>query len=527
MDSLQSSERRAAMFTPNVAQCTAGELSETPDSRPRFRRETGAENRVDAVLIFCAMMKKAKIVATLGPASREPRVIGRLIHAGVDVVRLNFSHGEREDHRVMCDTVREEAEQAGKPVAVLADLSGPKIRVGRMAGGGIELADGSEVIITTGGEVGTPHRISTNYPALPDDVKPGDPILLDDGLMRLEVREVRGRDVVCEVVVGGRLGDRKGMNLPGTQLSTPALTDKDRSDMEFARELGVDFFALSFVRRAADVLEAKELAGDVPVIAKIEKPEAIHVSESIADACDGLMVARGDLGVEAGYEKVPLMQKRLIRQATARGKPVIVATQMLESMISSPVPTRAEVSDVANAVLDGADALMLSGETAVGSYPVQAVERMCAVIEEVEASELYRLRPEPVTLEEYSFSNAIAHAAVSAAKDLDLRAIAVFTESGHSASLVSAYRPPAGILALSRHETSLRRLALRWGVHPVRIERWVTEHSVGVGTVEEALFSAGAAAPGDDIAITFGRSDVVSGPGRTNVLWLWRIREEG
>jgi pyruvate kinase len=471
-------------------------------------------------------MKKAKIVATLGPASSDPEVIRRLIQAGVDVVRLNFSHGEHEVHRATLETVREQSRSTGKPVAILADLSGPKIRVGRLMGGAVELVEGATVTVTIDDEMGTAERIPTSYAALPDDVEPGDSILLDDGLLRLVVRAVQGRDVECVVEVGGRLRDRKGMNLPGTELSTPALTDKDRRDIEFALGLGVDYFALSFVRRAADIVEAKKLTRDVPVIAKIEKPEAIGVSESIADAADGLMVARGDLGVEAGHEKVPLMQKQLIREATTRGKPVIVATQMLESMVSSPVPTRAEVSDVANAVLDGADALMLSGETAVGSYPVQVVERMSAVIEEVEASELYRLRPEPpVTPDEYSFSNAIAHAAVSAARDLELEAIAVYTESGHSATLVSSYRPPASILALSRHDDSLCRMALRWGVHPVKVDAWVTEQSVGIDTVEGALFETGVAGPGDDIAITFGRSDVVSGPGRTNVLWLWRIRE--
>jgi pyruvate kinase len=469
-------------------------------------------------------MKKVKIVATLGPASADPATVERLIVAGVDVVRLNFSHGEHELHRQSFQTVRALAAQLGREIAVLADLSGSKIRVGRMDGGGVMLEAGSTVTIGSDGAIGTPERISTNYTALADDVRPGDPILLEDGLLRLEVVEVRAAEVVCRVIVGGRLADRKGINLPGTDLSTPAVTEKDRLDIEFASELGVDYFALSFVRRAEDVDDAKRLAGETPVIAKIEKPEAIDACEAIADAADGLMVARGDLGVEAGFEKVPLMQKQLIAAAGARGKPVIVATQMLESMMSNPVPTRAEVSDVANAVLDGADALMLSGETAVGSYPVEAVGRMAAVIEEVEESELYRLKAQPLRVEEYSFSNAIARAAVTAASDLSLKAIAVYTESGHSASLVSAYRPPACILALSRHEQTLRRLALRWGVFPVQIDHWVSQIADGLEAVEKNLVEGGVAAPGDDIALTFGRSDFVSGPGRTNVLWLWRIR---
>jgi pyruvate kinase len=469
-------------------------------------------------------VKKAKIIATVGPASSAPEVIRGLIAAGVDVVRLNFSHGDHEIHGTAFRTVRAEADRAGVPVAVLADLSGPKIRVGRMEGGVVRLEPGFEVIVTSDDIVGSSNRISSNYEALADDVRPGDPILLDDGLLRLEVREVRGREVHCEVVVGGRLKDRKGMNLPGTPLSTPALTEKDRLDIDFSLELGVDYFALSFVRSPEDVIEAKRLAGEVPVIAKIEKPEAVVEREAIADEADGLMVARGDLGVEAGFEKVPLMQKQLISDAAARGKPVIVATQMLESMISSPVPTRAEVSDVANAVLDGADALMLSGETAVGEYPVAAVREMAKVVEEVEASELYRLRPEPLRVDEYSFSNAIARAAVAATRDLALKAVAVYTESGHSASLVSAYRPDASILALSQSDGVLRRLSLRWGVLPTRVDRWVTQIGDAIDGVERSLIDGGIAMPGDDIAVTFGRSDYVSGPGRTNVLWLWRIR---
>jgi pyruvate kinase len=442
----------------------------------------------------------------------------------MNVARLNLSHGDREHHVAAFATVRAEAERTGAAVAILADLAGPKIRVGRMSGGQAELVAGSRLAITTDDVLGTADRISTTYQALAGDVRPGDPILLDDGLLRLEVDEVRGREVVTRVVVGGTLRDRKGMNLPGTELSTSALTDKDRSDLELALGLGVDYIALSFVRRPEDVLAAKRLAGDVPVIAKIEKPEAIEHREAIADAADGLMVARGDLGVEAGFDKVPLMQKQLIRDAAARGKPVIVATQMLESMISSPVPTRAEVSDVANAVLDGADALMLSGETAVGAYPVETVRRMASVIAEVEASELYRLQPEPVRIDEYSFDNAIARAAAKAARELELKVIAVYTESGHSAALVSAYRPEALILGMSRNAASLRRLALRWGVVPVAIDHWITDVQEGLRLVEQTLVERGIAGAGDDIAVTFGMLEI-SGPGRTNVLTLWRIRD--
>jgi pyruvate kinase len=469
-------------------------------------------------------MKKTKIVATIGPASSDPATVRRLIDAGMNVARLNFSHGDHRQHRASFDTIRRVADEAGTPVGVLGDLSGPKIRVGAMSGGEVRLETGSELTIATDEVLGTADRFSTGYEALADDVRPGDPILLDDGLIRLEVLKIAGSEVRCRVLVGGPLRDHKGMNLPGTPLSVPALTDKDRDDLRLGLELGLDFFALSFVRRPDDVVEAKRLAGDTPVIAKIEKPEAIEACGAIADVADGLMVARGDLGVEAGFDKVPLMQKRLIRDGASRGKPVIVATQMLESMIASPVPSRAEVSDVANAVLDGADALMLSAETAVGGYPVEAVQRMAAVIEEVESSELYRLQPEPVRIDEYSFDNAIARAAVKAARDLDLKALAVYTESGHTAKLVSAYRPGAAILGMSRLDESRRRMALLWGVTPVAIDHWITDVQEGLAVVEDTVIRHGVCDPGDDIGVTFGMLEI-SGPGRTNVLTLWRVRQ--
>jgi pyruvate kinase len=467
-------------------------------------------------------MQRVKIVATIGPASSGPEVIGRLIAEGVDVMRLNFSHGTHADHRAVFGTVRAEAERAGVHVGILADLCGPKIRTGVIEGGAVELVEGAAIEITTEDVIGTEARVSTSYAALPDDVGPGDRILIDDGLLELEVEEVRDRIVRCKVTVGGTLKDRKGMNIPGTPLSTPALTAKDREDLAFARELGVDFFALSFVRRPEDVLEAKALAGPIPVIAKIEKPEAIQHLSAIIDVADGLMVARGDLGVEAGAEKVPLLQKRMISEAAVRGLPVIVATQMLDSMIRNPRPTRAEVSDVANAVLDGADAVMLSGETAAGKYPIEAVRTMAAILEEVENSELFERRPPPLRVSERSFSNAIARAAVQTAADLGLRALAVYSETGHSASLVSACRPLATIVGLSRHPEVLRRLALRWGVIPLRAD-WVEGVSGVVRQAEEKLLGLHAVAPGDDIAVTFGMQDM-SGPGRTDVMKLWRVK---
>ena len=308
-------------------------------------------------------MRKVKIVCTLGPATAGvPRLL-ELIEAGMDVARLNFSHGDTETHRKTYDELRAAARQAGRPITLFADLCGPKIRVGRMTNGQVPLEKGKSICLTAADVLGTSERVSHTYLPLARDVKPGDPILLDDGLLQLRVESIKGDDVVCRVVDGGVLKDHKGMNLPGSALSVPALTEKDKNDIVFGRELGVDWFALSFVRTPQDVKEAKELAGGIPIIAKIEKPEAVGRLDEILDVADAVMVARGDLGVEAGNEKVPLIQKRILRDIKLRAKPAITATQMLDSMIKNPRPTRAEVSDVANAVLDGTDAVMLSAET--------------------------------------------------------------------------------------------------------------------------------------------------------------------
>ncbi len=464
-------------------------------------------------------IQRVKIVGTLGPSSSDAETIGRMIEAGLDVARLNFSHGTHEDHRRLYETVRAEAKKAGHTVAILADLCGPKIRVGEMEGGAAELKNGNSLVIAPGDMVGTAQSFSTSYKNLSKDVRPGDHILFDDGLLDVVVESVESDAVHCVVVTGGLLKNKKGMNIPGTPLSAPALTEKDRKDLAFARELGVDYFALSFVQRAADVLEAKQLAGDIPVIAKIEKPEAVSGIAEIIEAADGLMVARGDLGVEAGAEKVPLIQKRLIRDAAANGLPVIVATQMLDSMIHHPRPTRAEVSDVANAVLDGTDAVMLSGETASGKYPVEAVEEMAAILEEVEKSDIFRRLTDPIRIEEQSFSNAIAHASVTTANELNLRAIAIYTETGHNAELVSSCRPLASIIAFSQHESVMRRLALFWGVIPLRTD-WIESDKL-VAHTARVLLENGIVDSGDEIAVTFGRKDS-SGNAKTNVLELWQ-----
>ncbi len=468
-------------------------------------------------------MRKAKIVATLGPATSSSEVLERLVKAGLDVARLNFSHGNHEQHRATYEKVRAAAEKAGRPVAILADLCGPKLRLGKIEGGAALLEKGSSVEILCGQSAdfeGNSKRVSTTYEELSRDVKPGDRLLIDDGRIVLRVVNAVGDAVSCEVEVNGVLKNNKGLNIPGVALSVPSLTDKDREDIRFAAGLGVDYFALSFVRCADDVRAAQLLAGDIPVIAKIEKPEAFTCLDEILDVADGVMVARGDLGVEAGFEKVPLLQKRLIRETNRRGKAVITATQMLESMISEPSPTRAEVSDVANAVLDGTDALMLSGETAVGAYPIEVIEKMASIIEEIEGSELYAALPPPAELLNPTFSTAIADSAVRAAKDIDLKAIAVYTETGHSAAVVSEYRPCAAIVALSQHAQVLNRLALHWGVLPLQ-SQWVETTDALVDQAEKALVKHGLASTGDQIAITYGmeRGSFAS----TNTLKLWTV----
>jgi pyruvate kinase len=418
-------------------------------------------------------MRRAKIVCTLGPASREPTFIGNLIDEGMNVARINFSHGDPEDHKAVIAAVRSEADKRGRAVAVLQDLQGPKIRVGRFVKGSTELEPGADFMLTTRDVPGTDEVVSTTYQGLPGDVKPGDVILLDDGLLSLEVIEKNDTDVETRVLIGGTLKNNKGINLPGVKVSAPALTDKDRRDLALGMQIGVDFVALSFVRSPVDIEEAIALARrpdgkQVPIIAKIEKPEALECLEEIVDRADGIMVARGDLGVEMGAEKVPLIQKRAIELTNAKGKVVITATQMLESMISNPRPTRAEASDVANAVLDGSDALMLSGETASGKYPLLAVRTMARIIEEIEDSARFKTRFDAATLDFATSANAIAKAAVVAARQMGATAIACVTESGGVARLVSEYRPEARIVSFSSQEDVYRRLALYWGVEPLR-----------------------------------------------------------
>ncbi len=420
-------------------------------------------------------MRRTKIVCTLGPACTTPEGIDALVAAGMDCARLNFSHGDHAGHQRNAQLVREAASRARRPIAILADLCGPKMRVGRFAEGKVELVEGTPFIFTTDDVPGDAERVSVSYKALPRDVKVGDEILLDDGLLRTRVEAVKGNDVHTIVINGGPLSDRKGLNLPGVDLSTPALTEKDRLDLAFAvGTLKVDFLALSFVRCAADVEETKALAEGTPVIAKIEKPEAVEKLGEILDASDGAMVARGDLGVEMGSEKVPLIQKRIIRETNARGKIVITATQMLDSMIRNPRPTRAEAADVANAVVDGTDAVMLSGETAAGKYPRESVEMMAAIINDVESEWVEQLSREVrdrkvIAHEDWAVPEAAARASAVLCTHLPLKAVVTFTRGGRSALLLAEYRPRAPIVAITSSAQVAGRLALAWGVTP-RVE---------------------------------------------------------
>src|SRR6266436_2055995 len=412
--------------------------------------------------------RHSKIVCTIGPASRSPRMIDRLLNAGMDVARLNFSHGTREEHAKSITLLRAASGEHEKPIAILADLQGPKIRTGPLAGGGpVMLRAGQRFVITTAKVLGDSTRVNTTFTRLPRDVHRGDRILLSDGLIELRVEQVPDRQVVCTVVNGGALGEHKGINLPGVKLRVPAMTPKDREDLVFALKHGADYIAVSFVRRPEDVLLAKQLirrAGkDTPVIAKLEKPEAIEKLDEILHVADGVMVARGDLGVEMNPERVPVVQKAIIARAREFRRPVITATQMLESMTENPRPTRAEASDVANAIFDGSDAVMLSAETASGKYPIEAVSMMARIIEEAEAS--IQEYPRPTTAQEQlKVAETVAELVCHASSELHMKLIAVFTHSGFTARLVSRYRPLVPIVAFSPEAATRRRMSLYWGV---------------------------------------------------------------
>jgi pyruvate kinase len=481
---------------------------------------------------FVARVRHTKIVATIGPASRDPKVLQLLVQAGIDVVRLNFSHGEHADHLAVLTAVREIAAAAGRSVAVLQDLSGPKIRTGKVKGGEVLLQDGATLTITTDETVeGTAQLISTTYDPLPADVAPGDRILLDDGNLELKVVRASGQQVECVVVHGGPLRSNKGMNLPGVTLSTPALTEKDKRDLAFGIEHRVDYVALSFVRQAADVDQAKELirslGGTSPLIAKIEKREAMDDLPAILQAADGIMVARGDLGVEMSTEEVPTLQKRIIELSNAAGRAVITATQMLESMIEHSRPTRAEASDVANAILDGTDAVMLSAETASGRFPVQTVETMARIAhytEEQYSRVPARFRSASRATDAASaavkvapgsqVARSLARVASTVCEELGCKLIVAFTESGSTARLVSSYRPRAAVAAITPNADTYRRLPLWWGVVPLRSEFSATTDEMIVKG-DALLKQRGLAASGEKVVMLAGQSHTT---GATNML---------
>src|SRR5579883_853179 len=475
-------------------------------------------------------MRRTKIVCTIGPATNSEAQLEQLMRAGMNVARLNFSHGTQDEHAVIIQRIRAVAERLGFPIAIMQDLQGPKIRTGSLQGGQpVRLGDGATFTITTRPVEGNAQLVSTTYRQLPQDVKEGDRILLDDGLMELRVLDANTTDVRCVVVHGGLLDEHKGINLPGVAVSAPALTEKDRDDLKFGISHDVDYVALSFVRRPEDVLEAKELIRHVqaekgdkhsvptPLIAKLEKPEAVARQDDILEVVDGVMVARGDLGVEMPLEKVPLIQKRIIDKCNDLGLPVITATQMLESMITNPRPTRAEVSDVANAILDGTDAIMLSAETATGAYPIEAVQVMVRIALEAEVSDRTAKPPQCKRL---SQSHAVSHAARALTEEASVQSIVVFTRSGTSAHLISKDRPRTPILAYTPSERVYRQLALWWGVWPHRIEMVGTTEDL-IAVVEQRLLADNLAQPGEHVVIMGGLP--VASRARTNFVKLHRI----
>jgi pyruvate kinase len=467
-------------------------------------------------------VRRAKIVCTLGPATASKERIRELVAAGMDVARLNLSHGTHAEHEAVYRLVREAADEAGHGVGIFADLQGPKIRLGEFADGSAELATGQSWTITTREVPGDDEIASTTYDGLPGDVGPGDQVLIDDGKVRLRVDEVDGTEVHTRVVVGGRVSDHKGINLPGVPVSVPALSEKDKEDLRWALHLTVDFIALSFVRSAADVEDVRQIMREegvmLPVIAKIEKPQAIANLDEVVRAFDGFMVARGDLGVECPLEDVPFLQKRVIDKARRNAKPVIVATQMLESMITNPAPTRAEASDVANAVLDGADAVMLSGETSVGAHPIETVRTMARIIVSTEGHELHHMAA--IDWQPKTRGGVIAKAAAEVAQRVGARYLVAFTQSGDSARRLARYRSEIPVLAFTPEAAVRSQLSMTWGVEAFKTVS--VEHTDEmVRQVDEELLRIGRVKEGDLVVIIAGSPPGI--PGSTNALRIHRM----
>ncbi|EKQ67649.1 pyruvate kinase [Leptolyngbyaceae cyanobacterium JSC-12] len=448
---------------------------------------------------------RTKIVATIGPASNSPEVVRKLLKAGMSVARLNFSHGSYESHAQNIHLLRSLAEEMEMPLALLQDLQGPKIRVGQIPEPGLQLIEGAHLTLVPLEDLnGQPDTIGIDYPYVAEEAEPGTQVLLADGLMELKVVEVQGRAVLCRVIEGGVLTSRKGVNFPSLNLRLPSMTEKDKQDLEFGIQQGVDIISLSFVRQADDVRELKELlkakGADIPVLAKIEKPQAVKNFEAIAEEVDAIMVARGDLGVEMRPEKVPAIQKQIIRLCNRKGIPVITATQMLESMIHNARPTRAEASDVANAIIDGTDAVMLSGESAMGDFPVQAVEMLARIAAEIEPTIEFPNFP-PNKMDE---THAISEALNTIDSILDLRCICAFTMTGFTASLAAAERPRAPIVAFTSDRAIYNRLNLIWGVKPLLLQNPVTSTDELAKIAETMLYERGLATPGDKVLIMGG-----------------------
>lgn len=452
---------------------------------------------------------KTKILATIGPATSSAEQIKNLIYAGIDGIRLNFSHGDYKFFEEVYNNIYLACVDEKTPLAVLIDLQGPKIRIGDLAEPSIQLNENDTIEITTEKILGTKNKISTTYQFLPRDAEIGNLILIDDGLIRLSIVDKTENSVICNVINGGILKPRKGMNLPGMKLSTPSITEKDYENLEFALKHRVDFIALSFVRSAEDVIELKNwllMKGkEIPVIAKIEKREAVEQIDEILKIADGIMIARGDLGVELPPQEVPILQKSIIKKCNAAGKMVITATQMLESMINSPIPTRAEASDVANAVWDGTDVVMLSGETSVGKFPVRTVQIMNDILKNAEENFFIRkdidfLTPE--SLQERLF-DSVGRAVVAISQQINAQAIVVFTEKGRTARLISKYRPKAKIIAVSNNFNTMNNLSLHWGVIPIFSEKIDKEH-IAIEEAKNSILNSGLAKTGDLLIFTAG-----------------------
>ncbi len=467
-------------------------------------------------------MANAKIVVTLGPASEAPETIESLIHAGAQIFRMNASHGAWEQHQARIEAVRAAEKATGRSVGILLDLQGPKIRLGKFAAGKVTLQTGARFSITTEEILGDEQRASTIYTHFARDVRPGDRVLLNDGAVTLRARASDGVTVDFDVVSGGPIGNQKGINLPGVRVSAPSVTEKDLADLKAGLAAGVDFVAMSFVRNAADVRALREHMGTarVPIIAKIEKPEAVQDIDAILDVANGIMVARGDLGVEMSLEMVPPIQKRLIRRARRKNRFVITATQMLESMIENANPTRAEVSDVANAIYDGTDAVMLSAETSVGKYPVNAVEYMTRIAEEAERAIRRRGYVELPHIAGSSDSDIVADAAFNAARAADVQAIVVFTDGGYSARLISRYRPPVRIIAMTASPDTVRRLLVNYAVIPVLAPATESTDAM-LDQLDTLLVDRGLLKPGDKIVFVAGQP--VGRAGSTNLMKLHRV----